>query len=252
MSNPFPGMNPFIEGYKWSPLHGSMIYKMQDALIEQLPEGYFLESETTLYVDSGGLNETTHIVPDIHILEDPAGDYGASGKATLTPPSERRSYPVAKVRSLKILDANDRELITSIELLSPANKTGKGLKQYRTKRENIIQAQVNLVEIDLLRGGEKVDFYSNSDPDYLVQVTDQFKDEVLAWHIDIFDKLPTVPVPLLPEDAPLILDLQAVFNRTFKSTTLPRALTYEMSELHPPLKDPGKIERMKSFLTEES
>jgi len=248
MKNPFPGMNPFIEGYKWSPLHGSMITYVQEALVEQLPEGYFLESEITLYVDAGGSNETTYIVPDVYIVEDPANDYGTSGTITLTPPTKRRSYPMAKVRSLRILDAKNRGLVTSIELLSPANKTGSGLKKYRAKREKVLLAQVNLVEIDLLRDGKRVDFHTTSDTDYLVQVTDQAKDEVQEWHVDIFDKLPTVPIPLLPEDEPLKLDLQAVFDRTFKMTTLPRALTYELSELAPPLKDAKKIERMESFL----
>jgi hypothetical protein len=250
MKNPFPGMNPFIEGYKWSPLHGSMIYKIQDTLVEQLPEGYFLESETTLYVDAGGANETTHIIPDVYIVEDPASDYETSGAVTLTPPTKRRSAPLAKVRSLRIVDANNRGLVTSIELLSPANKSGSGLKQYRSKREKLLLAYVNLVEIDLLRGGERVDFYSTSDSDYLVQVIDRFNDEALEWHIEMFDRLPTIPIPLLPKDEPLKLDLQAVFERTFKRTTLPRALTYDFNELTPPLEDPKKIERMKSFLAD--
>ena len=128
------------------------------------------------------------------------------------------------------------------------NKTGSGLKKYRGKREQALLAQVNLVEIDLLRGGERADFYTTATSDYLVQVTDRFKDEVQEWHIDLFDRLPTVPIPLLPEDQPLTLDLQAVFERTFRRTTLPRALTYDLNELVPPLTDPEKIERLKGYL----
>lgn len=82
-----------------------------------------------------------------------------------------------------------------------------------------------------------------------MQVTDRISDEVQEWHIGILDHLPTEPVPILPKDNPLALNLQAVFNKTFKSTTLSRALTYEIIELHPPLKDAEEIERMKSFLS---
>jgi len=131
-------------GFKWSPLHGSMIYKIQDALIEQLPEGYFLESETTLYVDQSLGNEISHILPDIHVVEDPTSDYGASGASTLTPPTTRRSSPMIKVRSLRIIDADDRGLVTSLELSSSANNTGAGLDQYRNKREKYYLPTVTL------------------------------------------------------------------------------------------------------------
>ena len=50
----------------------------------------------------------------------------------------------------------DRQLVTSIELLSPANKAAgeQGRELYLRKQREILQSKVHLVEIDLLRGGQ--------------------------------------------------------------------------------------------------
>jgi hypothetical protein len=47
-------------------------------------------------------------------------------------------------------------LVTLIEILSPANKCGRGLKDYQYKRRAWFEAAINLVEIDLLLGGEPI------------------------------------------------------------------------------------------------
>jgi Protein of unknown function (DUF4058) len=55
---------------------------------------------------------------------------------------------------LKIVDAQDRRVITVVEMLSPTNKTpGKDRNAYLAKREEYSAANVNLVEINLLRAG---------------------------------------------------------------------------------------------------
>ena len=60
---------------------------------------------------------------------------------------ERLSY-------VEIRDRRDRELVTVIELLSPANKyMGLDRGQYLAKRVELLNGPVHLVEIDLLRGG---------------------------------------------------------------------------------------------------
>jgi hypothetical protein len=59
----------------------------------------------------------------------------------------------SKLRSVHIYTANTKELVTTIELLSPANKVGEGLQRYRRKREEILRSNVHLIEVDLLRSG---------------------------------------------------------------------------------------------------
>lgn len=54
--------------------------------------------------------------------------------------------------------APNQRLVACIELLSPANKRprSKGRKLYLRKRQSLMLGDVNLIEIDLLRGGERM------------------------------------------------------------------------------------------------
>lgn len=56
--------------------------------------------------------------------------------------------------------------------------------------------------------------------------------QVLAWSLPA--PLPTVPIPLLPEDADVPLDLQAAFRAAYEPALYERRLPYE-EPLQPPL-----------------
>lgn len=58
--------------------------------------------------------------------------------------------------SIHILDLNNRELVTAIEVLSPTNKRGQGYQEYLEKRDEIFQRQTHLIEVDLLREGRRI------------------------------------------------------------------------------------------------
>jgi hypothetical protein len=68
---------------------------------------------------------------------------------TLPIPVEQRE------RYIAIVSLTNRELVTVIELLSPANKRAgaDGRREYLREREQILQSTVHLVEIDLLLQG---------------------------------------------------------------------------------------------------
>jgi hypothetical protein len=55
-------------------------------------------------------------------------------------------------------DAPERHLVTCIEVLSPSNKRkgSLGWEQYLRKRQGLLLGAANLVEIDLLRGGQRM------------------------------------------------------------------------------------------------
>ncbi len=56
---------------------------------------------------------------------------------------------------LKTVGTQDRRVVTVVEMLSPANKTpGKDRNAYLAKREEYLAANVNLVEINLLRASK--------------------------------------------------------------------------------------------------
>jgi hypothetical protein len=115
----------------------------------------------------------------------------------------------------------DRELITSIEVLSPSNKRrgGGGWAQYERKRNLFVQGHANLVEIDLLRRGRR---HAMSGPwpksPYVISVFRREKAPTAEiWPAFCIKPLPTIPIPLLPHDSdvavalqPLVSDIYAV------------------------------------------
>src|SRR5205807_5538190 len=56
----------------------------------------------------------------------------------------------------------DHKLVTGIEVLSPSNKRPgtKGWRLYSRKRRAFVSGYANLVEIDLLRGGQRMPMVS--------------------------------------------------------------------------------------------
>lgn len=120
---------------------------------------------------------------------------------------------------IAIISLPGRELVTIIELLSPSNKhaTSRGRQEYLRKREQIIHSCVNLIEIDLLRKGLHMPTVEPLPPaDYYAFVARGNRRplvEVYSWRLN--DPLPTIPVPLLPEDPDATLNLQEAFDITF-------------------------------------
>jgi hypothetical protein len=110
--------------------------------------------------------------------------------------------------------------VTVIELLSPANKRAgaDGRREYLRKREQILQSTVHLVEIDLLLKGERLPTVEPlPEADYYAFVSrSEYRPavEVYYWRRD--ERMPTIPVPLLREDGEVYLDLQAVYEETYR------------------------------------
>ena len=123
---------------------------------------------------------------------------------------ERHSY-------LEIRDRQRRQLVTVIELLSPSNKSsGPDRDQYLGKRERILASRTHLVELDLLRGGPRLPLEDLPACDYYAMVSRcNERPRVGLWPIGLRDRLPTIPIPLLPPDPDARLDLQAVLNHVY-------------------------------------
>ena len=141
-------------------------------------------------------------------------------------PVRVRRSPPPTLRRLKIIDPGDGgRLVTSIEFLSPANKVGRrGREQYQTKRGEMIDADVNVVEIDLLRGGRWiVNVSSRSHPSfdatpYVVCVTrGERPDEAEVYPASYQEPLPTIAIPLRRDDADVALSLQSLVDAAFAS-----------------------------------
>jgi hypothetical protein len=121
-------------------------------------------------------------------------------------------------------------LITLIEIVSPSNKrSGPDRQAYLKKQREVLESDANLIELDLLRGGERL--LTNLElqavvagfqpaPDYLVLVNRAWRriDAAMGYSIyPVFltEALPVIPVPLRQEQAEVPLDLQFVVNRAY-------------------------------------
>lgn len=125
---------------------------------------------------------------------------------------------VKKQRYVKIVDADDRRVVTVIEVLSPSNKSsGEDGQHYRLKREAYIANGVSLVEIDLLRSGQRPPLGDPSPPisDYYLLVHRGWEDSRLGiWPLSIRDPFPLqIPVPLDPDVPDSTLDLRVHGSR---------------------------------------
>ena len=123
-------------------------------------------------------------------------------------------------RWVEIRDVGD-DLVTVIEILSRSNK-GRDRDAYIAKRRDLVDANVNLVEIDLLRDGQStVDALGHSpenSADYAICVSRQgFRFRRELCFCDLPTRLPIIRVPLRDGDPDGPLDLQHLIDRCYEN-----------------------------------
>lgn len=227
-------MDPYLE-HHWLSVHARIVPYMGDALNETLPSDLRAEIEERVVVSYPEGIKPRYVVPDTYGVPDkPAAPRGteaaASGVAVAEPIVVRRPLDEQLTEKyLHITDLSGSTVITAIELLSPTNKLpGLGRDQFLAKQEEYLAAGVNIVEIDLYRGGERTfDWIEPGIPahrrsPYLVVVhrADR-EDEWLVYPFPLRERLSAVPVPLRPNDPQVLLDLQPLLDRAYANGRYP-------------------------------
>lgn len=176
MPSPFPGMDPYLEGSLWTAFHATFAVEIVRQIAPHLRPRYL-----ALPVERVVYEEVT--VPHV---------------------------------SIEIRDVAQRRLVTAIEILSPTNKRGEGRAEYLAKRRRLLLSSAHLMEIDLLRGGERVPMQQPLPAAHYFVLLSRAENRPLVdvWSLTLRDKLPTVPIPLLAGDADVPLALQAAFDAT--------------------------------------
>ncbi|MDX1944744.1 MAG: DUF4058 family protein [Pirellulaceae bacterium] len=235
MPSPFPGMDPFIEGQIWEDFHHELIGEIRHQLQPLVRPKYVTLVEKRVYIDRAEDDAPAQIVADVGLA---AGQSGASIRATELAASGEPlllDYPLATERReafLTIRDARNRNIVTIIEVLSPANKRpgGDGRAEYLKKRAAILDSEVNLVELDLLRGGARLPMVQALPAaDYLALVRQQrgrHQAAIRSWRLP--DPLPTIAVPLLVDDGEVALDLAAAFTNAYDRAGYDAILNYDL------------------------
>jgi hypothetical protein len=116
---------------------------------------------------------------------------------------------------LEVRDTETREVVTVIEVLSPANKCpGKGREIYERKREKVFSSDSHLVEIDLLRSYQPLPVFGNDiEASYRILVSRANQKPLADLYLfNLPDMIPQFPLPLRGGDVEPIVDLQALLN----------------------------------------
>lgn len=132
--------------------------------------------------------------------------------------------------TVEIRDVAGRELVTAIEVLSPTNKRGKGRSEYLSKRRRLLLSDAHLIEIDLLRQGKRLPMQKPLPPApyYILVSRAEERPIVDVWPIPLTARLPVVPVPLLPGDADVPLDLQLALTTVYDLCGYDLAVNYAL------------------------
>lgn len=242
MPSPFPGMDPYLEGYLWSDVHSALANKIRQMLSPQLRPKYAARLDVYLVEDTYPESEIGILYPDVEVLqlkqsrEAPLSEQSniATTPATLTLPVMQ---PVSvRVPTVEIRDAANNILVSCIEILSPVNKREPGITDYRRKRQRLYNANVHLIEIDLLRRGTRP-FNHPRMPDvpYIINLTRAQSGVVDVWPVALQDTLPTVPIPLSESDSDAVLELQLALNNVYEEAAYDLSIDYTQSPPPPQL-----------------
>src|SRR5688572_11321974 len=164
MPSPFPGMDPFIEGQAWEDFHHELIAVVRESLMPRVRPRYVVRVEERIYLEHAPEEPPKVILPDVSVLRrsesavPPQG--GRSGATAVAIEPVIPTMPMPEQVREAYLTVREREtmaVVTVIEVLSPKNKRrgGDGRRDYLRKREGVPESPAHLVELDLLRGGDR-------------------------------------------------------------------------------------------------
>jgi hypothetical protein len=238
MKSPFPGMDPYLEIH-WPGLHTHLVSLATGELNRALPEDLIAQAEERLSIESSELISRS-ITPDVIVYQPEGPDLAEGGLAISAPFKLVADVEPTTERFIHVLRAEDGRLITVIEFISPANKTGKGLEQYLDKRDELLAGGVHVVEIDLVRRGNwRALMRPHLCPieaiaPYRVTIRVGKRQSAYLYPIPLRQPLPAITIPLRPGDKELKLSLQPLLEQSYELGGYARRLNYDQPP-DPPL-----------------
>ncbi|MBI2806721.1 MAG: DUF4058 family protein [Planctomycetes bacterium] len=224
MPSPFPGMNPFLEReYTWKDFHDTLLFFIRGNLVPQVRPSFIVQIGEYLFVHEPSAEQRLllgHADVSLSCNKD-----GGSQTATATNVSPARiRLPAVDIEEhlfLEILDCENLELVTVVEMLSPSNKKPRADREhYLAKRANLLHSAAHFVEIDLLRAWPRMPMEPAHDCDYCITVSRvEDRPEANFWPLGLRDALPVIPIPLRPPRADASIDLQALLHQAYDSAS---------------------------------
>ncbi len=256
MKSPFPGMDPYLE-VRWGDVHTRLIVYACDQLRGQMPGGLLVRAQEHITVHIAGTGngqpgKKHGLYPDVRVVEHPSSAAGLSAVSPsegavavadpLVVPLAVPDVEPETQRSVQIIDTRSRaRVVTTLEFLSPTNKIDtKGRAAYEVKRAELWKAQVNLVEIDLLREGPSVlpALSEEPPPEYLrpyrvcvIRASQPHQAEV--YRVSLRERLPIIRIPLRETDADARLDLQELIDKAYENGGYDLEIDYRVDPIPP-------------------
>jgi hypothetical protein len=243
MPSPFPGMDPYLEDLElWHDARHWFISATAEQLQPQLNRrGYFVVIESRVWFEKPELM----FFPDVALLKSQrlrSTSAESTGGTMVADEPVRLQALENEIREdyLEIYDSETRKLITGIEIVSPSNKAdSKARRMYVRKRKKRWAAEVNLVEIDLLRAGKplvrlpKAVLEKIQPGGYVINVLRVDSLEYEFYPRDLRSRLPRVGIPLRPDEPDVVLDIQAALARVYEEGAYQLRIDYNRDPTSP-------------------
>jgi hypothetical protein len=245
-------MDPYIEACGlWEDFHDDVIAEIKRVLAAALPSGYVARTQKRSYVVLVASEEKVEhaFIPDVSVTAPPrrplgaarGGETAAAAIATDPEPVEMEAF-IPREFEEKFIDIfelkPERRLVTSIEVLSPSNKKRRspGWRKYLRKRQALLLGKANLVELDLLRGGDRMPMLKPwpKSPYTLLVSREEQAPWCRVWPAFFDRPLPTIPVPLSQPDPDIPLALQPLVEAIYERGRYREEIDYAQP-LTPPL-----------------
>ena len=242
MTTPFPGMDPYLErpGF-WEDVHHALISGLQDDLAPRVPSNYYVAVEVRVYT-----GEPDELIlagrGDVGLVAESGTSPAPGGRAATEPRAIAVMVPVPEeVREayLEVRHMPTNEVVTVIEVLSPKNKrAGEGRRQYESKRMEILGSLTNLVEIDLLRAGERMSVSrAPGRGDYRILVSrGERRPRADLFAFDVREEIPGFTLPLRRGETEPTVELGGVLRDVYDRKLYHRRIDYK-GPATPPLAD---------------
>ncbi len=228
MPSPFPGMDPYLELH-WGDIHSRLVAYSSDALNAVLPDDLVSRVEERVAIAPEEEDLTRFVIPDVLVSESApivasSPTANAANVGVVADPIVLLAQMEPRTeRYITIIDAKTERLVTVIEFLSPTNKRrGESMRDYRSKRAELLEADVSVVEIDLVREGDWLALlrsyvlHSRHYTTYRATIRRAEKPgRVELYRMPLRQKLALTPVPLRHGEQDVTLDLQEMINQSY-------------------------------------
>ncbi len=244
MPSPFPGMDPYIESRRiWSDFHHGLADEIRAQLNTQIQPNYY--ATAVIYVTYDVIEvaqpKPRAVSPDVSVWRTDLDSPKPGAAAVIDPPAAQSvalmETPL-RLANVEVREAGTDTLVTAIEILSPINKrSGPERQKYLRKRRELLRSEVHIMELDLLRGGERSPLETPLPPApyYVTLARTDNRPYVDVWPIQLEARLPVLPVPLITPDPDVPLDLGAIVQMVYERGGYATRIDYRQPVPPPPL-----------------